>query len=232
MDAPTPSAMPPARPLSPSPPLVRGQRTAVEQVDHADLPQYAHIDALVALVNAAFAATHGPPYFPTDVVRVKDREEMIADLAPPSIAYVLTQAGEEDRVDIVGAVMEELAGGDEDQRGQLQGVAGEVRSDVRFLVVNPAYHRQGIGAWLMRYLEAKIKQRAWLESASQGKPLPIIRVVLKTAEEVNGPFYEHLGWRAFEKVSKPVGTFGSPLGFTMVSMEKILELDVDESTKG
>lgn len=211
------------------PPQVRGQPTTLHELSYADLATSPLLPSLVATINAAYAATHKPPYLPAGMQRLASAEQLLAELASSATLHVLSQDGA-----AVGAIMTEAHAHDpaalrDDAdpvqaafRPQLEADEGgvEYRRILRFFVVDPALQGQGVGAWLARLLEDDAKQRA---RATVG--MERVRLGLATAAEVNGAYYTRRGWRTTRRVPVPAGNFGSPEGFTALWMDKVLSLE-------
>ncbi|EJD48476.1 hypothetical protein AURDEDRAFT_183396 [Auricularia subglabra TFB-10046 SS5] len=207
------------------PPQVHGQPTVLHRLSHTELATSPLLPSLVSTINAAYEATHKPPYLPAGMQRLANAEQLLRELAPSATLYVLSQDGKAIGAIVAEAYAPALADDADPKavafRPQLEGDgAGELRRVIRFFVVDPALQGQGIGAWLGRLLEDEAKREA---RAIEG--VERVRLGLATAEEVNGAYYTRRGWRTTRRTPMPAGSFESPEGFTAQWMDKVLPLN-------
>ncbi|KZV82353.1 hypothetical protein EXIGLDRAFT_729812 [Exidia glandulosa HHB12029] len=216
------------------PPLVDGHPTTLHRLTYAEFGQSPFLEPLYELVNAAFATTHIPPYWPEgDLKRLHTASELVDEMDPTAITYILTQSSVDGDLRVVGSICEEVfdaqprydaaAGMSPFKDILYQDVAPREASVaqrmIRSLVVDPALMGKGIGGWLLEYAIAQIQAQLSREGRWTGA-----RLVLSAIYEINGRYYDKRGWKTVAKRVMPPGYLGSPAGFSIVRMERDVAL--------
>ncbi|KZV87634.1 hypothetical protein EXIGLDRAFT_723477 [Exidia glandulosa HHB12029] len=222
-------------------PLVNGLPTTLSVLTRDELAVSPLLEPLVRLTNAAFAATHGPPYFLATAARLPSSAALISGLDEKALTYILTQTLEDGEVRVLGSVTDEpyrqpLPGSDDaathESRPHLEGEEGrEYRRALRLLVTDLTLHRQGVGSFLLSSLEQRLIQEAERIREETGSPLTHVRWILDTVADVNAGYYERRGWRLIDrKLAPPVPTdCGLPI--YVAYMDRVLELSSPTRTQ-
>ncbi|KZV87630.1 hypothetical protein EXIGLDRAFT_723470 [Exidia glandulosa HHB12029] len=231
--------------MSPAPlpvetPFVAGLPTTLYALSPDELAKSPLLEPLFRLMNAACIATHGPPYFPAPAVRFASLDALIAELAKDGTVYMLAQTLPGGEVRVVGSVsdepyeeptVEEKSTGKAtpaDFHPRLEGDAEhEYRRALRLLATDPTLHRQGIGGFLMTFLEDHLIRRAKAlrQETESRRALTHFHWVLTTVGEINGRFYMGRGWRMIQEKPVPAGYLDLGVPITIATMDKLVELD-------
>lgn len=223
----------------PKTPAVDGLATQVHRLTYEELKRSPFLEPLYLLVNAAFATTHVPPYFAHgDLKRLNNSAELIEELGPTAVTYILTQSsltlnGPAD-LRILASVTDEVhesSADAADDKNAFKAILHRpspphdetvAQRVVRFLVVDPSLMGQGIASWLLQYMETQILAEIQKEKQAGTKHWTGVRSLLSAIYEINGGYYDKRGWKTVASQSMPPGTLGGPAGFTIVCMEKML----------
>ncbi|KZV78633.1 hypothetical protein EXIGLDRAFT_737134 [Exidia glandulosa HHB12029] len=233
--------------MSPAPlpvetPIVAGLSTTLYALSADELAKSPLLEPLFRLINVAFISTHGPPFFPATAVRFASSDYLVAELAKDGTVYVLVQTLPGGEVRVVGSLsdkpyeeptVEEKSTGKAtpaDFHPLLEGDAEhEYRRALRLLATDPTLHRQGVGSFLMTFLEDHLIRRAKALRQETERTLTHFHWVLTTVGEINGRFYMGRGWRMIQEKSVPAGYLDLGVPITIATMDKLVVLDPSDA---
>ncbi|KZV82354.1 hypothetical protein EXIGLDRAFT_729814 [Exidia glandulosa HHB12029] len=229
-------------------PTVDGLPTTLHRLTHEELKHSPLLEPLYLMINAAFGVTSVAPYFPDiePIKRLVNSAQLVTELGSTAVTFILTQStvSPEGHVDLrlLGTVTLEVhdedgaaahADADYGGRGAFDTIMYQdsppfastvAHRVVHFLAVDPSLMGKGLASWLMKHLEAEAIAQLQRERLEEGKAWTTLRMVLSTINEINGKYYGKRGWKTLARREMPPGFLGSPGGFTLVRMEKVLDL--------
>ncbi|KAK3116864.1 hypothetical protein LTR53_002358 [Teratosphaeriaceae sp. CCFEE 6253] len=232
-------------------PTINGHSTTTTLYEPAQLAASPLIPALHKLINRAFDHSHRTKGIPINIDRLPTTNDYIQQVGtdPGTFVYVVTWTATGEPVATAGAHRyvggEVMAQGAEEGREAARSAftrvrlpaataaeAGGERAEVwelKLMAVDIAYSGRGLASYLMKLVDREVLVRrkgggvggkgAGGEGAGRGE----VWMVLTTVTEANGEFYRRRGYAEdYETVHGP-GFMGTPGGFRVVHMSKVLE---------
>lgn len=226
-------------------PTVNGLATQLHRLTYEELKHSPLLEPFYLFINVAFAAQTSTPVFAhvDDLQRLSSSAQLIEELKPTAVTYMLTQSsltpdGHADlSLRILGSVTDDVfepSADAADDRNVFKAIMHRsapphdetvAQREVRFLVVDPSLTGKGVASWLLHYMETQILAQIQRERLVGTKQWTSVRSVLSAIYEINGRFYGKRGWKTVVSQTMPVGTLGSPTGFSIVRMEKMLAIE-------
>lgn len=231
-------------PLSFDGPVIHGKHTTVSVYEPAQLAQAPSIPALYHLINRAFSESHaGCGALPASLDRLDSPAQYLSQIGndPGTFVYIITWVGTDEPIATAGAhryvtpvVVSDVGSGEQGttfKRVQLPKASGaEVETwELKLMAVDLALQGQGLASYLMALVDEEVKRRfkasVLAESANgQTRATPQLHLVLTTLKECNETFYARRGYiNDYEDAHGP-GFLGSPTGFSVLHMSKVLDV--------
>jgi len=224
----------------PVPPHVNGRSTRIIQLDLPTLANSSLLSPFAKMVLAAFKVSYRQPYIAPDFPRLESNEQILHELKPDVIIFLLTPVDDPETVLASVAAHPYHATSPEELKQMhpfaLKWLVQPSEEDpqmprwaLKQLCVSPEAQRNGLAGWLLNLADSVIRQ-----VVTQQKKDPNVqdvteacdgaKMLLSTTKELNGTFYAKRGWRITgERMAAP-GYMGSEGGFTIVLMERNISL--------
>ncbi|KAK4543297.1 hypothetical protein LTR36_005656 [Oleoguttula mirabilis] len=241
-------------PLSFDGPVVHGKPTTVTLYEPSQLAGSPAIPSLYHVVNRAFSESHqATGCLPASLNRLDSPEQFMLQVGndPGTFVYIITWAGTDQAIATVGAhryvtpvVISDIGSGKKGttfQRVHLPKAPGEVEAgdawELKLMVVDPGLQGQGLASYLMTLVDEEAKRRCKdsglvaAETTTKEEGLGagtlqrrLLYMVLTAVKECTELFYTRRGYTPDYETAYEPGFMGSPKGFHVIHMSKVLEV--------
>ncbi|KAK1067201.1 hypothetical protein LTR74_006569 [Friedmanniomyces endolithicus] len=214
-------------------PTIDGRQTTTTLYEPAQLALSPVIPTLYHLINKAFKHSHNSIGIPFQGERLQTESEYLKQVGadPGTFVYITTWANSGEPVATAGAhrysgeeVMAAFEGGGErstfNRVRMPRGAEGEVW-ELKLMAVDVGFSGKGLAGHLMGLVNGEVLRRVG-EMGGAGGVGGKVWMVITTVTEANGEFYRKRGYvEDYETVNGP-GFMGTPKGFRVVHMSKVL----------
>ncbi|KAK3650985.1 hypothetical protein LTR56_006036 [Elasticomyces elasticus] len=218
-------------------PVVDGRPSTVTLYEPSQLAKCSAIPALHDLINKAFGHGHAKLGFP-NVDRLPNEKDYLDQVGTDAgtFVYIISWSDSGEPIATAGAhhyvegvLVATDSGGDERScftrmrlPVQAEGEGQEVW-ELKLMAVAVECGGKGLASYLMKLADQEVKRR-WLFAGSrtQGSGQKLW-MVLTTIKEINEGFYERRGYAHDYETTHGPGHMGTPNGFHVVHMSKVLE---------
>ncbi|KAH7102932.1 hypothetical protein BKA62DRAFT_756283, partial [Auriculariales sp. MPI-PUGE-AT-0066] len=224
----------------PKAPLVNGRPTKLVRVDRQDLDTSIYLAPFADMVNASFMSSYYQPVMSPQTQRLESHQQLLYELKPGIMIFLLVPLDDPSTVlasvcaePFVSPTPEMLAQVPPEGRVWIPDPVAhnllEPRWVLKLLCVAPEAQHNGLGKWLMATIDDAVRhrvkeQRADSDDERVAEECATARLVLSTIKDINGRLYEKWGWATTSERKIEAGFLGSEGGFTLVFMDRVIEL--------
>ena len=90
--------------------------------------------------------------------------------------------------------------------------------EVVAVAVDPSLQKSGLASRLCQEVEMELKEKARKNGRKK------VGLMIRTGRENNEIYWTGKGYRVLSQMTFPVGDFGSMTGFTILDMERVVEV--------
>ncbi len=86
------------------------------------------------------------------------------------------------------------------------------------VAVDPTLQKKGLASRICAEVEAELKEKVRKEGKKK------LRLMIRTAKENNEAYWTRKGYRVVGETKFPPGNYGSKTGFTVLDMQRVIDL--------
>ena len=206
------------------------------RIDLESLNQSPLLAPFAVLLATSFGASYRQPYIAPDFPRLENNEQVARELRPGAIIFLLMSV-DDPTTALASVAMHPYRAPPPEELKALPDIAIQwmvqpsendpqmPRWVLKQLCVAPQAQRNGLAGWLLDLTDNVLRQIVTQQKADPNVPEVTeecdgAKLVLSTAKEINGEFYEKRNWITTAEKRMVPGFMGSEGGFVVVLMER------------